>query len=296
MRRKIDIYDTTLQNSPEWPAHHLTADNPGVIARRLDALGVDYIEIGSGPENSIPYRELLEEGLSHARLTTAVRLPEDAEALSRKDWAASLHSPATPTYTLIVNQSAAQTSVSKTSVDAYFEALGAAIRHFLALEREVLIEIEDFFEGYKRSADQMKKLVTSADAAGAHRLILNETSGQTLPWEAGTIIHEMVSAFPKVKFGVHFHDLGHSAVAGALTAVDQGVVHVQGSINGFGRRSGEANLCNIIPDLELKMGYVCLPEGNLPGLLDVAQLLMGSSSESTESGMRYVGRSELNPI
>jgi 2-isopropylmalate synthase len=299
MSKNILIYDTTLQDSPDWPAPPLSTLARRNIAQMLDSLGIDYLEVSvgeAGSEGGSRHHEFSNLLLKHARLVAASALPLESDALAGRRWVDSLLSFEVPACTLVARAVNSPLAEVPDRWDPYFGALLAGIKELKSRGKEVFLEVEDFFQGYKRAMEFTERHIAVAEAAGVDRVILNETNGGTLPWEAGTIVNELFRKFPQVKLGIHFHDAGHSAVACALTAVDQGVVHVQGSINGFGSRSGEANLCNIIPDLELVMGYACLPAGNLPRLLDVAQYLKGTRADSLERTMRYVGRSELKPI
>jgi 2-isopropylmalate synthase len=299
MSKDILIYDTTLHDSPDWPAPPLSALVRKNIAQMLYSLGVDYLEVSlfaaetgspSGPQ------ELLGLPLKHARFAASAPLPFDLERLEQRGWIDPYLAYETPAATLVVRGLNSPLAKEPQAWARYFDSISEGIRALKGGGKEVFLELEDFFTGYKREMEFTNRHLETAGTAGVDRVILNETTGATLPWEAGKTVHDLFRKYPQLKFGIHFHDAGHSAVAGALTAVDQGAVHVQGSINGFGSRSGEANLCNIIPDLELVMGYACLPEGNLPGLLDVAHYLKGTSADSAERTMRYVGRSEMKPI
>ncbi|MDX1437540.1 MAG: alpha-isopropylmalate synthase regulatory domain-containing protein, partial [Anaerolineales bacterium] len=115
--------------------------------------------------------------------------------------------------------------------------------------------------------------------------------GGSLPWEIGTIVHDVMEAMPEGRFGIHTHNDGECAVANTLAAVTQGAIQVQGTINGYGERCGNANLCSIIPDLELKMGFECLPEGNLPGLMELSKYVAEVANLPPDDHLPYVGRS-----
>jgi 2-isopropylmalate synthase len=299
MRKKIFIYDTTLHDSREWPGAFFEPVGRMALAGKLDALGVSYIELSSpptDPRDEATYRMLVAMPLVNARLTVVGRFPLSLDRLADTEWMAPILSAGTPACTLIIRGTPPE--VLETDPDAQeqiFRRLQSAIMDMKGRGIEVLVEVEDFFSGYLQSPEYTGRIVAAGFSGGAERVILNETRGGTLPWQAGKIFHQIFTQFPERSFGVHFHDAGHSALPGVLAVVGQGVVQVQGSINGYGRRSGEANLCNLIPELELKWGYRCLPEGNLPDLLDVAQYFMQTTREYPENLMPYIGRSSFMP-
>jgi 2-isopropylmalate synthase len=122
-------------------------------------------------------------------------------------------------------------------------------------------------------------------------LVLCDTNGGSLPWEVERIVREVGLALPGVRLGIHTHNDGECAVANTLAAVNQGAVQIQGTINGYGERCGNANLCSLIPDLELKMGYQCLPEGNLPALTELSKFVAEVANLPPDDHLAYVGRS-----
>ncbi len=152
-----------------------------------------------------------------------------------------------------------------------------------------------FLNSYKVSPELPLETLSAAVSGGADTIILCDSQGCALPWEVAKIVHEVRVSLPEVTLGIHTHNDGESAVANAVAAVSQGVSLIQGAINGYGQRSGNANLSNIIPDLELKMGIECLPGGHLPQLLDVAHRLAEVMNASLDETMPYVGKSSLAP-
>jgi 2-isopropylmalate synthase len=155
----------------------------------------------------------------------------------------------------------------------------------------VIYDAEHFFDGYKADPDYALQTLAAAFAGGADTLVLCDTNGGTLPWEITEIVGAVQSHLPEARIGIHTHNDGECAVANTLAAVSSGVAHVQGTINGYGERCGNANLCSVIPDLELKMGYVCLPEGRLANLVDTSRFVSEVANLAPDDFLPYVGRS-----
>ena len=156
--------------------------------------------------------------------------------------------------------------------------------------REVIFDAEHFFDGYETDADYALQTLAAAQRGHADTLVLCDTNGGTVPWELERIF-SAVAAQVDSPLGIHTHNDSDCAVANALVAVRKGAVHIQGTINGYGERCGNANLCSIVPDLELKMGIACLPEGNLPDLQDIARFVAEVATLSPDEHQAYVGKS-----
>ncbi len=133
--------------------------------------------------------------------------------------------------------------------------------------------------------------LAAAVEGGADCVVLCDTNGGSLPWEVIQLMEKAREAFPGMEFGIHTHNDGELAVANSLAAVQAGAVHVQGTINGYGERCGNANLCSIIPDLELKMGYTCVPEGGLRHLTHLSRTVAEIANLAPDNHLAYVGKS-----
>jgi 2-isopropylmalate synthase len=155
----------------------------------------------------------------------------------------------------------------------------------------VIYDAEHFFDGSKLDLEYALDTLRAAMDGGADVLVLCDTNGGTLPWEVARLVDTVQSVFPNVPLGIHTHNDGELAVANTLAAIQAGAVHVQGTINGYGERCGNANLCSIIPDLELKMGYRCLPEGSLPHLAHISRTVAEIANLAPDNHLAYVGKS-----
>jgi 2-isopropylmalate synthase len=168
------------------------------------------------------------------------------------------------------------------------DSVGYLLKHF----EEVIYDAEHFFDGFKRNPDYAMRTLLAAEAAGAHCLVLCDTNGGSLPHEVVRIIGDVKRAVkPETPLGIHVHNDTECAVATSLAAVGEGIGHVQGTINGYGERCGNANLVSIIPNLMLKMGLDCIPRANLRELRDVSRLVSELANRKPWPAQPYVGAS-----
>jgi 2-isopropylmalate synthase len=181
--------------------------------------------------------------------------------------------------------------VLRTDLDENLRIIRESLAYLKAQGREVIYDAEHFFDGYKDDPAYALQTLEAAAKGGADTLVLCDTNGGTLPWEVARIVHEVAGHLPESALGIHTHNDGECAVANTLAAVREGAVHVQGTINGYGERCGNANLCSVIPDLELKMGLSCLPEGNLPSLQEASHFVAEMANLARDEHLPYVGRS-----
>ncbi len=163
---------------------------------------------------------------------------------------------------------------------------------FLSREgRRVIYDAEHFFDGYKSDPEYALQTLHAAATGGAETLVLCDTNGGSMPWEVEEMVQAVREAMPKARLGIHAHNDGECGVANSVAAVRAGARHVQGTVNGYGERCGNANLCAIIPDIELKLGLKCLPEGRLAQLYDLSHFVAEVANLNPNDHAAYVGRS-----
>ncbi|MFQ5409198.1 MAG: citramalate synthase, partial [Anaerolineales bacterium] len=179
----------------------------------------------------------------------------------------------------------------QTTAEENLRMIEASLAYLKSKGKKVIYDAEHFFDGYRDEADYAIRTLEAAARGGADTVVLCDTNGGTLPWDLARIVHEVAARLPDVPLGIHTHNDGECGVANTLAAVREGVVHLQGTVNGYGERCGNANLCSIIPDLELKMGLSCLPEGNLPDLYDVSRFVAEVANLNPNEHAPYVGHS-----
>ncbi len=294
MTHAIQIYDTTLRDGTQREGISLSCDDKLRIAQRLDDLGVAYIEggwPGSNPKDVEFFERMGELNLKHAQITSfgatcrvGSKPEEDTniQALLQAD---------TPVCTVVGKSWTLHvTDVLQTTPEENLRIIEQSVACLKAQEREVIYDAEHFFDGYRADADYALQTLAAAQRGGADTLVLCDTNGGAVPWELACIFNA-VAAQIETPLGIHTHNDSECAVANTLVAVREGAVHIQGTINGYGERCGNANLCSTVPDLELKMGMTCLPEGNLPDLYDVAQFVAEVANLSPDEHQAYVGQS-----
>jgi len=295
--KKIQIYDTTLRDGTQGEGITLSLADMLRIATRLDKLGVDFIEGGWPASNDTDkafFREIRNHGLSHARISafgstcsphgTAESDPQLQALIDSKPDAICIFGK---TWDLHVHEALRTTEEHNLSM----------IRDSLAVLRphvEVLhFDAEHFFDGFKSNPEYALDCLRAAHEGGAEVLVLCDTNGGTLPSEIRNIIQRVRTAIPEATLGIHTHNDSDTAVAGAIEAVLAGAQLVQGTINGYGERCGNANLCSIIPNLELKHNgaYTCLPEGHMNQLAEVSRFVSDICNLHPFDRQPYVGTS-----
>jgi 2-isopropylmalate synthase len=295
--RRVEIYDTTLRDGSQLEGISLTVDDKLRIAEQLDWLGVGFIEAGypgANPKDDEFFRRAPSElQLEHSTLvafgsTRRVKGKVDSDETLRNLLAAG-------TSTVCI--------VGKASDYHVLEALGTTLDEGVAMVadsveflhrdgRDVLYDAEHFFDGYRRNSEFSLRVLEGAAQAGATRLVLCDTNGGTLPDEVERIVREVVAYFGgDVGIGVHLHDDAGTGVANALAGVRAGAIQVQGTINGYGERTGNCNLTTIIPNLSLKMGIETIPADRLERLTPVAHHVAELVNMALNPQAPYVGMS-----
>jgi 2-isopropylmalate synthase len=288
----IAIYDTTLRDGTQREGISLSVEDKLRVMRRLDALGVAFIEAGwpgSNPKDAEVFARA-RGTLSRAELCAfgATRragiLPaDDPSVAALLDAGTAVCTLFGKTWTLHVDE------VLRVPRAENLEMIEDTVAFLRARGRRVVYDAEHFFDGWAADPAYALETLRAAARGGAEVLVLCDTNGGRLPHEieAGVAAARALG----VPLGIHAHDDGGCAVANSLAAVRAGARHVQGTINGYGERCGNANLCAVIPNLELKLGARCLPAGALAGLADVAAFVAEVANLAPDDHQPYVGRS-----
>ncbi len=292
---KVEIYDTTLRDGTQAEEITLGLDDKIRVACKLDEQGFNYIEGGwpsSNPTDKEFFKEIQNYALKNA-LIAAFGSTHHAKTTADKD--PNLNG-------LIAAQCPVATIFGKTWDLHVTEALHISLERNLELVRDslaylrphfqkVFFDAEHFFDGYKANAQYAVQVLRSAHEAGADVLVLCDTNGGTLPHELSDIIQHIRQELPDAKLGIHAHNDSECAVANSLEAVRLGAVQVQGTVNGFGERCGNANLCSVIPNLMLKQGVECLPQDKLAMLTQTAHYVTELANMRPMLRQPFVGRS-----
>jgi 2-isopropylmalate synthase len=292
---RVHVYDTTLRDGTQREGLSLSLEDKLRIATRLDSFGVEFIEggwPGSNPKDVEFFeraRDLDWETAKIAAFGSTRRAgirPEDDPQL------AALIGARTPvctifgkTWTLHVLE------VLRTELDRNLSMIEESVAYLRQNGRRVIYDAEHFFDGYKADPTYALETLAAAHEGGAEALVLCDTNGGSMPWDVEEIIREVRNALPSANIGIHTHDDGGCGVANALAAVRAGARQVQGTINGYGERCGNANLCAIIPNLELKLKLECLPAGRLADLFELSHYVAEVANLPADEHMAYVGRS-----
>ena len=296
MPTKIHLYDTTLRDGAQSEDVNLSATDKVRIARQLDYLGMDYIEggwPGANPVETEFFKAMREVELKNAKLAAfgsthhPARTPETDPTLN------ALISCGAQVATIFGKSCPRHVEVALgISRERNLEIIGDSVAFLKKHLTEVFFDAEHFFDGFKRDAEYALSVLQAAHEHGANCLILCDTNGGTMPEETGSIIRTVKERLPGAVLGIHAHNDCELAVANSLAAVMNGAVQVQGTVNGIGERCGNANLCSVIPNLQLKMGgFSCLSEISLTRLKSTAAFVSEVSNLAPFRRQPFVGNS-----
>jgi len=290
----IVLYDTTLRDGAQREGISFSLADKIKIAERLDRLGVAYIEggwPGSNPKDMAFFEHARGLRLKQAVVTAfgstrraKVSVEEDANIRSLV--AANTKAVAVfgKSWDLHVFH------VLDTTLDENLRMIEDSVRYLKDMGREVIYDAEHFFDGYRENAEYAMQTLEAAAAAGADVLVLCDTNGGALPTMIAAVTAEVQKA-TTTPLGIHAHNDGEMAVANTLVAVENGAGHIQGTINGYGERCGNANLCSIIPSLKLKMGIDCVSDDQLHNLTETARFVSEMANMTLDAHLPYVGYS-----
>ncbi|MEI6801962.1 MAG: citramalate synthase [Burkholderiales bacterium] len=289
----IQIYDSTLRDGAQAQGISYSVEDKIKIVQQLDALGVAYIEAGnpgSNPKDLAFFQRLGELTLRHSRVIAFGSTRKVGIRVEDDDGLRSLLSAGTPAVAIFGKSWNYQvTSILRTTLEENLAMIGDTIRYLVGQGKEVVYDAEHFFDGYKADADYAMATLSAAAQAGASCLCLCDTNGGNFPDLIGHVTKLVVEHFPGCAIGIHCHNDCEMAVANSVVAVQSGATQVQGTINGIGERCGNANLCAIIPNLELKLGKSCLPEGSLVHLTSTARFVSEVANMPVHDKAAYVG-------
>ena len=290
--KTIKLYDTTLRDGTQAEDISFLVEDKIRIAHKLDETGIHYIEggwPGSNPKDVAFFKEIKKEKLSHAKVAafgstrrakttpdkdnnirTLIHAETDAVTIFGKTWDFHVH------------------EALRISLEENLDLIYDSLEYLKGRVPEVFYDAEHFFDGYKANPEYAIKTLQAAEAAKVDCIVLCDTNGGTMPFDLTEIIQE-VKRHVKTPLGIHTHNDSECAVANSLQAVNLGIVQVQGTINGFGERCGNANLCSIIPALKLKMKHECIEEVQLRKLTELSRFVYELVNLSPNKHQPYVG-------
>ena len=295
-RQRIEIYDTTLRDGTQMEGVSLSLADKLAITQKLDELGVDYIEGGyplSNAKDVAYFKEARRLDLKHSRICAFGMTRRKGYAAEDDEGMQALFKSQAPVVTLVGKGWDFQVKeVINAGLDENLQMIADSVKFLRKKRREVFFDIEHFFDGYKDNPSYAVEVLNAAAQAGASRVILCDTNGGTLDTEVAGICQEVMNQ-TEAAIGIHTHDDSGLGVANALAAVRAGAVQVQGTMNGIGERVGNANLCTIIPNLVLKLGYACLQKDSLRKLTEVSRYVYDQANLMPPHSMPYVGVSSF---
>ena len=291
----LEIYDTTLRDGMQREGLSPTARDKLAIARLLDRLGVAFIE-GGWPGANPKDDEFFALAADELELTNATLVAFGSTCRVGGDPASddqikALLAARTEVICIVGKSwDYHVTEALRTDLDEATRMVADSIGYIRSHGVRAMFDAEHFFDGYRANPEFALRVVRAAHDAGAERVILCDTNGGTLPAEAKAIVQEVISALPEdAHLGVHFHNDGGCAVANSLAAVEAGVTQVQGCVNGYGERTGNADLCTLLPNLVLKLGYDVVTREQLERLAPIAHHVAEITNTSIDAHHPYVG-------
>lgn len=294
MKKEIKIFDTTLRDGSQGEKITFSVEDKLRIAERLDDFGIHYIEggwPGSNPKDSLFFQKVKTRHFKHAKIVafgSTQHIGHKAEADSNLQ--ALLESETTTVSIFGKSWLLHITKALKITPEQNLKLIEDSIKFLKTHNKEVIYDAEHYFDGFNEDPDYAIQTLIVAEKAGADVIVLCDTNG-------GTLTSDLVQIIRKTKekvstpLGIHAHNDSDLAVANTIAAVEEGCVHVQGTINGYGERCGNANLCSVIPNLQLKGNYNCVPEENLRKLTMLSHFVTEVANLSQPLNLPYVGRS-----
>jgi len=292
--KHIQVYDTTLRDGCQSEDVSLTVGDKVEVAAHLDDLGVDYIEggwPGSNERDAAFFREVKKIKLKHAKIAAfgstrraGIRAAQDRNLQLLLRAETPVATVVGKTWDMHVREAL------RISLDANLEILSDTIDYLKKHVDEAIFDAEHFFDGYYTNPEYALSCLRAVDEAGVHLICLCDTNGGRLPHEIDAAV-KAARAAVNCPIGIHCHNDSEVAVANTIAAVEAGAVQVQGTINGFGERCGNANLVSIVANLQLKLGYNCVPAAKLKQLREVSTLVYELANVTPFARQPYVGRS-----
>lgn len=294
---KVTIFDTTLRDGTQGTGINLTLRDKLDIAAELDDSGIDYIEGGfplSSEKEASFFRLAKKETYSHSKITAFGSTRKSGNKVESDPYITAMLQAETPAV-VVVGKSWKEhvQRVINTTFEENLEMIYDSIELLKKEGREVIFDLEHFFDGYIGDTDYALQVLKTGTDAGADALVLCDTNGGTLPMDVIRIIDSLPQK-DLAPIGVHFHNDTGNAVANSIMAISSGATHIQGTINGWGERCGNANLCIIVPNLSLKMGIETNMNGKLSNLTSLSRFVAEKANIIPDKNQPYVGETAFS--
>jgi len=293
--RLVEIYDTTLRDGSQAEDVNLSSWDKIRISQKLDELGIHYIEggwPGSNPKDEQFFREIKNYSFSHAQIVAFGSTHNAKNSAHNDKNLNAILAAKTDVVTLFGKAWDVHVrDALRISLDRNLEIIRDSLTYVRPHVSKLFFDAEHFFDGFKTNPEYALKTIEVAWRSGADCIILCDTNGGTLPSSLRKIIRSVRSRFKHMSLGIHAHNDSELAVANTIQAVEIGVNHVQGTINGYGERCGNANLCSIIPNLKLKLKIDCITDTQLKKLCEVSRFVDELANIHHNKYQPYVGAS-----
>ena len=291
---RVEFYDTTLRDGAQSEDIAFSLNDKLRITEKLDEFGMHYIEggwPGSNPKDLQYFKEVKKLSLSHSRIvafssTIKLNANPDEDQIMRAILDADTE------YVTIVGKSwdLHVKDALNVSLDTNLKMIDKTIAYLKGRGKKVFFDAEHFFDGYKKNEVYTKKVISAAENAGADVIVLCDTNGGSMPYEINDIVMNVRKTI-NAPLGIHTHNDTEMAVANTLMAVRAGCTQIQGTVNGFGERCGNANLCSIIPNVVLKMGHTGIEKDRVAHLRDLSLYIDEMANFQPDKHRPYVGES-----
>ncbi len=295
--KKIELFDTTLRDGMQGIDVSFSLGDKIQIAHKLDEIGIDYIEGGfplSNEKEAQFFERAKNEKFQHAKIAAFGSTRRPGHRIDEDSHIRALLEAETSTVVVVGKTWKAHVEkVLKTSRKENLDMIAESLDFLRTRGREVIFDLEHFFDGFKDDPDYAIEVLRTGSAAGAARLVLCDTNGGTLPSEVDEIMKKLPSS-GLAPLGVHFHNDTGNAVANSMIAAERGAFQIQGTINGWGERCGNANLCVLIPNFCLKAGYDSSARAHIRKLTSLSRFVSEKANIIPDKRMPYVGEAAFS--
>jgi len=293
-RQTIEIYDVTLRDGAQGPGIKFSSEDQLRVVRALDDFGVMYIEggqPGSNPKAVELFERTRDMDLKNAKMTAFGSTRYSKAAVEDDENLKALLSAGTEIITIFAKSSPKHaTEVLRVSLEENLQIVEESVAYLKAQGRRVFLDAEHFFDGFAEDSEYALEVLDAGRRGGAESTILCDTNGGRLPDEIGAALLRVRERLPEMPLGIHAHNDCGCGVANSIRAVADGAVQVQGTINGYGERTGNANLCSIVPVLQLKMGFHLVSPENMKNLSQLSHLVAELANMAPDDSDPFVGR------
>ncbi|HNV22641.1 MAG TPA: citramalate synthase, partial [Candidatus Hydrogenedentes bacterium] len=294
MAQRVEIYDVTLRDGAQGPGVKFSSEDQLRIVQELDAFGISCIEggqPGSNPKAAELFQRAKDLDLKYAVMAAFGSTRHAKYAVEDDPNIRALLAADTPVVTIFAKFSPTHaTQILRVSLEENLRLIEESVAYLKSQGRRVVLDAEHFFDGYREDREYALTALERGWQAGAEVLVLCDTNGGSLPWDIAGALEVSRKRLPEAAFGIHTHNDSGCGVANTLAAVHAGAVHVQGTMNGYGERTGNANLCTVIPDLQVKMGCEVVSDEQLAQLTRLSHLVAELANMAPRDFEPFVGR------